>query len=231
MAAGAVGGTAEKDEAERPLLEHLKAMGWQHIEGARLRDMGQRDDFREVLLERRLRAAVRRNSPWMTNDTQAEQAIARLRAAARHVTAGSLAQANRDATTLLLHGVLQPGPDEKDVKTRFVDWSQEALEGSREEILARNDYLVVDQLRVHDADGRPAVLDLLLLTTGTKSMRRSSSWNCHARSSRDSSAVYVSGARPRRPSRRPLRSNSVTAAAGRPVRPGTRPGTAPQPAC
>ncbi|MEV7016658.1 type I restriction endonuclease [Streptomyces sp. NPDC093991] len=166
MAAGAVGGTAEWDEAERPLLDHLKAMGWQHIEGARLRDEGERDDFRAVLLERRLRAAVRRNSPWMTSDTQAEQAVARLRSAARHVTAGTLAQANRDATTLLLHGILQPGPGDKDFKTQFVDWSQEALEGSREEVLARNDYLVVDQLRVHDADGRPAVLDLVLFVNG-----------------------------------------------------------------
>lgn len=166
MTAGAVGGTAERDEAERPLLEHLKAMGWQHIEGARLRDEGERDDFRTVLLEQRLRTAVLRNSPWMTSDAQAEQAVTRLRAAARHVTAGSLAQANRDATTLLLHGVLQPGPGDKDVKTRFVDWSQEAVEGSREEVLARNDYLVVDQLRVHDADGRPAVLDLVLFVNG-----------------------------------------------------------------
>ncbi|MFE7810526.1 type I restriction endonuclease subunit R [Streptomyces sp. NPDC057433] len=166
MAAGVVGGTAERDEAERPLLEHLKAMGWQHIEGARLRGEGERDDFRAVLLEQRLRTAVLRNSPWMSSDTQAEQAVTRLRAAARHVTAGSLAQANRDATTLLLHGILQPGPGDKDFKTRFVDWSPEAMEGSREEVLARNDYLVVDQLRVHDADGRPAVLDLVLFVNG-----------------------------------------------------------------
>lgn len=69
-------------------------MGWQHIEGSRLRDAGERDDFRAVLLEQRLRAAVRHNSPWMTDDSQVEQAVARLRSAARHVTAGSLAQAN-----------------------------------------------------------------------------------------------------------------------------------------
>ncbi|MEU8974464.1 type I restriction endonuclease [Streptomyces monashensis] len=67
---------------------------------------------------------------------------------------------------MLLHGVLQTGPDEKDVRTRFLDWSYEALEGSRKEILARNDYLVVDQLRVHDADGRPAVLDLVFFVNG-----------------------------------------------------------------
>lgn len=168
MAAGAVGagGTVERGEAELPLLEHLKAMGWQYIEGARLKDAGERGDFRDVLLERRLRDAVRRISPWMTDDAQTEPAVHRLRAVTRHVSAQSLAQANRDATELLLHGVLHQRPDERDVKTHVVDWSREALEGTREEILARNDYLVVDQLRVCDADGRAAVLDLVLFVNG-----------------------------------------------------------------
>jgi type I restriction enzyme R subunit len=166
MAAGVVRETGEQVEAERPLLEHLKAMGWQHIEGARLKDAGERGDFRDVLLERRLRAAVRRTSSWMNSDAHTDPAVSQLRAAVRHVSAQSLPQANRDATTLLLHGVLQAGPDERDVKTPFFDWSHEALEGNREETLARNDYLVVDQLRVCDADGRPSVLDLVLFVNG-----------------------------------------------------------------
>ncbi|MFE7426424.1 type I restriction endonuclease subunit R [Streptomyces sp. NPDC057545] len=161
-----VEGTTEQVEAEWPLLAHLKAMGWQHIEGARLKAAGERDDFRDVLLERRLRAAVRRNSPWMTGEKQTDPAFLALRAAARHVSAQSLPQANREATQLLLDGVLHSGPDERDVKTRFVDWSYEALEGTREEVLARNDFLVVDQLRVCDADGKAAVLDLVLFVNG-----------------------------------------------------------------
>ncbi|WNI30869.1 type I restriction endonuclease [Streptomyces sp. ITFR-6] len=166
MVAEGVEGTTEQVEAEWPLLEHLKAMGWQHIEGARLAAAGERDDFRDVLLERRLRAAVRRCSPWMTDDAHTNPAVLALRAAARHVSAASLPQANRDATDLILGGILQAGPDDKDVKTRFIDWSYEALEGSREERLVRNDYLVVDQLRVCDADGKPAVLDLVLFVNG-----------------------------------------------------------------
>ncbi|GAA3066270.1 hypothetical protein GCM10017562_35590 [Streptomyces roseofulvus] len=166
MAAGVVGEVGERGEAELPLLEHLKAMGWQHIEGARLQAAGERADHREVLLERRLRAALRRTAPWMTEDNDTEPAMSRLRATARHVSAQSLRDANRDATTLLLHGALHQGPNGKDVKTHYFDWSQAALEGSREERLAHNDYLVVDQLRVHDADGRPAVLDLVLFVNG-----------------------------------------------------------------
>ncbi|WP_326694513.1 type I restriction endonuclease subunit R [Streptomyces sp. NBC_01766] len=159
-------GTTEQVEAEWPLLEHLKAMGWRHIEGARLKAVGERDDFRDVLLERRLRAAVRRHSSWMTDDVHTDPAVHQLRTAARHVSGPSLPQANREATELLLHGVLHPGPDDRDVKTPFVDWSYEALEGSRDEVLARNDYVVVDQLRVCDADGKPAVLDLVLFVNG-----------------------------------------------------------------
>ncbi|MEU4655735.1 type I restriction endonuclease [Streptomyces sp. NPDC023723] len=166
MAAGGVRGGTERVEAERPLLEHLKAMGWQHVEGARLRDAGERGDYREVLLERRLRAALRRSSSWMRSDAHTEPAVSRLRAAARHVSAQALPEANRDVTTLLLHGDMQQGPDDKQVQAKFFDWSSEALEGSREEVLARNDYLVVDQFRVHDADGRPSVLDLVLFVNG-----------------------------------------------------------------
>ena len=40
MAAEAVGGTTEQVEAEWPLLAHLKAMGWQHMQGARLQGAG-----------------------------------------------------------------------------------------------------------------------------------------------------------------------------------------------
>ncbi|MGW1106667.1 type I restriction endonuclease subunit R [Streptomyces sp. NPDC002540] len=166
MVAEAVEGTTEQVEAEWPLLAHLKAMGWQHIEGSQLKAAGERDDFRNVLLERRLRAAVRRNSSWMTDDAHTDPAVLALRAAARHVSAQSLPQANREATELLLDGFLHARPDERDVKTRFVDWSYEAVEGSRDEVLARNDYLVVDQLRVCDADGKPAVLDLVLFVNG-----------------------------------------------------------------
>ncbi|MGW2518071.1 type I restriction endonuclease subunit R [Streptomyces sp. NPDC001617] len=166
MAAGVVRESTERAEAERPLLEHLKAMGWQHIEGARLKETAERGDFREVLLERRLRAALRRSSSWMKSDEQTEAAVSTLRTATRHVSTQSLPRANRDVTTLLLYGDMQPGPDDKQVQAKFFDWSREALGGSREEVLARNDYLVVDQFRVHDADGRPSVLDLVLFVNG-----------------------------------------------------------------
>ncbi|MFC5719558.1 type I restriction endonuclease subunit R [Streptomyces gamaensis] len=171
MAAGGVRGTAERDEAELPLLEHLKAMGWQHIPGRELQSAEGRS-YRDVFLTRRMAAALRRinklpgaASGWMSED-DALRAAERMKNAARNVSGASLPRANRDATDQLLHGVLEKGPDTRDAKVHFVDWSAEALGENRAEVLARNDFLVVDQLRVCNADGRDQVLDLVLFVNG-----------------------------------------------------------------
>ncbi|MEU5189639.1 type I restriction endonuclease [Streptomyces klenkii] len=171
MVAGGVRGTAERDEAEEPLLRHLKAMGWQHIRG---RDLQGAEDraYTDIFLQKRLATALRRInrmpgalSSWMSDGDEL-RAIDRLKQAARNVAASSLPAANEEVTTLLVYGDLAKGPDERDAKVWFADWATEALEGSREEVLARNDFLVVDQLRVRNADGKDEVLDLVLFVNG-----------------------------------------------------------------
>ncbi|GAA4908428.1 type I restriction endonuclease subunit R [Streptomyces coeruleoprunus] len=171
MVGGGGRGAAERDEAEGPLLAHLKAMGWKHIRGRDLQGAEQRD-YQDLILHGRLIAALRRinrlpcqASGWMSDD-DAKRAIDGLRRAARSVYSAPLESANEGVLTLLLHGALDKGPDERDVKVHFVDWSVDALEGSREGALARNDFLVVDQLRVRNADGKDAVLDLVLFVNG-----------------------------------------------------------------
>ncbi|MCA6094312.1 DEAD/DEAH box helicase family protein [Streptomyces sp. SCA3-4] len=171
MVAGGVRGTAERDEAEEPLLRHLKAMGWQHIRGRDLQDAEKRA-YTDFLLRQRLVTALRRInrmpgalSGWMSEGDEL-RAVDRLKQAARNVAASSLAAANEEVTTLLVHGALEKGPDERDAKVWFVDWGTEALEGTREEVLARNDFLVVDQLRVRNAGGKDEVLDLVLFVNG-----------------------------------------------------------------
>lgn len=173
MAAGGfrgVRGTAEQDEAEEPLLRHLRAMGWQHVRGRDLQEAEGRA-YTDIFLPRRLTTALRRInrmpgalSGWMT-DADTVRAVDRLKRAARNV-ASSLPAANEEATTLLVHGALEKGPDERDAKVWFIDWATEAMEGSREEVLARNDFLVVDQLRVRNADGKDEILDLVLFVNG-----------------------------------------------------------------
>ncbi|GAA0350352.1 type I restriction endonuclease subunit R [Streptomyces blastmyceticus] len=171
MAVRGARGTVERDEAERPLLAHLKAMGWQHVHGPDLQRAEGRD-FTDIFLRQRMVRALRRinrlpgaMTGWMSED-DALRAADRLKQAARNVAGSTLQTANEQATTLLVYGALEKTPDERDAKVWFVDWDPEAMEGGREEVLARNDFLVVDQLCVRNADGKDAILDLVLFVNG-----------------------------------------------------------------
>ncbi|MFJ6048283.1 type I restriction endonuclease subunit R [Streptomyces sp. NPDC092307] len=159
----------ERDEVELPFIAQLKAMGWEHVHGPDL-DADERAYPGDVLLTKRLTAALQRvnrlpgtDAPWMTK-AEAEQAVDHMRRAARSVAAQSLLRANGDATALLLRGIRMDGPGNKDFLVQYVDWEWEGLED--EEILARNQFLVVDQFRVRKADGKDAVLDLVLFVNG-----------------------------------------------------------------
>jgi len=62
----------EYTQVERPLIEQLQLMGWQHITGdTEVPDFTERSSFREVLLAGRLRAALRAlnlgedGQPWL----------------------------------------------------------------------------------------------------------------------------------------------------------------------
>lgn len=159
----------ERDEVELPFIAQLKAMGWEHVHGPDLAS-DERAYVGDVLLTKRLTAALRRvnrlpgtEAPWMT-EAEAEHAVDDLRRAARSVATQSLLKANGDATGLLLRGIRMDGPGNKDFLVQYVDWEWEGLDD--EEILQRNRFLVVDQFRVRKADGRDAVLDLVLFVNG-----------------------------------------------------------------
>lgn len=166
-----VRGTVERDEAELPLLTHLRKMGWRHLRGPDLQAAEGRA-YDDIFLAKRTMSALRRTntlpgaaSGWMS-ESDALRSLDQLKQAARSVATRTLEEANEEVTTLLLHGTLEKGPDERDVKVQFADWGTKALEGSREDALARNDFLVVDQLCVRDADGRDVFLDLVLFVNG-----------------------------------------------------------------
>ncbi len=159
----------ERDEVELPFIAQLKAMGWEHVHGPDL-DADERAYPGDVLLTKRLTAALRHvnrlpgtGDPWI-KQAEAEQAVDTMRRAARSVAAQSLLRANGDATALLLRGVRMDGPGNKDFLVQYIDWEWEELED--EEVLARNQFLVVDQFRVRKADGKDAVLDLVLFVNG-----------------------------------------------------------------
>ncbi|MFF3745925.1 hypothetical protein ACWDFH_23090 [Streptomyces kronopolitis] len=57
----AVRGTVERDEAELPLLTHLKKMGWRHIPGPDLQSAEERA-YGDIFLAKRTMSAVRRTN-------------------------------------------------------------------------------------------------------------------------------------------------------------------------
>ncbi|MEU7300669.1 type I restriction endonuclease [Streptomyces sp. NPDC007206] len=170
-------GTAERDETELPIIDQLKAMGWRHAHGPELSEPGPDGDERaysDLLLLKRLRSAVQRvnrlpgnGRKWMT-DADADAAIDDLCRTARNVATTSLVAVNGQVTSRLIKGTPVTGDEEQyhgsTVHAQFIDWDLEGLDDA--EILKRNDFLVVDQLRVRTFDGAEIVLDLVLFVNG-----------------------------------------------------------------
>ncbi|MER6141625.1 type I restriction endonuclease [Streptomyces sparsogenes] len=159
---------AEREEVERPFIDQLVSMGWTHLHGP---DLAAERSYEEVFLTRRIDAALRRinrlaqtRARWV-KDAQAAKAVDDLRRAARNIAGRPLLTANRETTELLLHGTLVKGDEVHhqgtDQKVHYIDWD---IEGP--DLLERNEFLVVDQLRVRTSDGEEEVLDLVLFVNG-----------------------------------------------------------------
>lgn len=156
----------ERDEVERPFIEQLKAIGWQHVHGPDLKREGRA--YHDVLLTQRLTDALKRinlhgGSLWMT-DADAARAIAELDGAA--IGDRGLRGANFAATDSLLHGAHIPGDDrihKDDPRVQYVDWH---IDDDPELVAERNEFLVVDQLEVRTLGGEKSVLDLVLFVNG-----------------------------------------------------------------
>lgn len=154
---------------ERPLIEQLKAMGWAHLEGAPVDAVlpmqpsrSGRNHFHEVLLEGRLRAALRRinrdqhGAEWL-DDTRIGSVVNAL----SRIPAHSLLEANQQAARLLIEGVPVEGlPDwdgGKNQVVHFVDWKNPS----------NNEFTVVNQFRVDIPGGHGQIVpDVVLFANG-----------------------------------------------------------------
>lgn len=60
----------ELDQVERPALQQLQSLGWLYVEGAPLSPhaSGERTSFKEVVLEKRLTASIKRINPWINDE-------------------------------------------------------------------------------------------------------------------------------------------------------------------
>ena len=146
-------------------------MGWAHLAGASPGEFAPTDpaasgrgSFAEVVLEARLKAAVREinlgpdGNPWL-DVGRISQAISEL----TRVAATGLLEANEKATELLVSGVTVPGLDGwdggRDQRVHFIDWTH----------WQRNDFTVVSQFRVDvpGTQGRKYLVpDEVLLVNG-----------------------------------------------------------------
>ncbi len=128
----------ERDLVELPLLAQLRGMGWQTLEGdTDVPALTERDNFRQIYLRDRVRAALLRINPWL-DDSRINQAITAL----EREGAPDLLEANQRVRALLLSGYVIDGlPDlhnGKNVTIHYIDWDH----------TEQNDFLAINQFRV-----------------------------------------------------------------------------------
>lgn len=151
----------ERDEVERPLVAQLEAMGWTHVPGVELDTL----DAAKPLLVDQLGPALRRinlrgsdGRPWMGEDD-----IRRTVGELASLSLGKgVVQANLAATDMLLHGWTLPSPSAAhggpSATVQYVEWHPD--------LVTRNTFTVVDQLRVRSRSGELSILDLVLFVNG-----------------------------------------------------------------
>lgn len=154
--------TPEYIYVEKPTIDQLISMGWQHIEGSWDNpQVTDRENFKQVLISDRLKTAIKRinldenGNPWL-DDTQVNAAVSQL----ERLGAQRLMEANQAATKLLLKGPTVQGQDGKDRTVHFIDFEHPY----------RNDFLAINQYRVDPpwATGKGGFIvpDIVLLVNG-----------------------------------------------------------------
>ena len=155
----------EWEQVERPLLQQLFSLGWETLIWAERQPDGIdfRSSDRDVLLERRLRAALLAinrgpdDEPWL-DGARVGSAVAELRSLPAGV---KVLEANRTTTESLLGGVPVPGLAEwnggRDQTVSYIDWDNWEV----------NDFLAVSQFAVATPGEAPNIRpDVTLFVNG-----------------------------------------------------------------
>lgn len=150
----------EYTKVELPFVEQLKTMGWKHLQGdTEVPSFTERPDFGEMLLVDRLKKALKKLNPWMTDQHMHDAVYA-----ATHLDGTKLMERNQAAMQLLVKGlsvdvdpVKHNGLKSKTV--RFVDFGPAAP--------TENDFLAINQYRADILGTRSfCILDLVLFVNG-----------------------------------------------------------------
>ncbi len=153
----------ERTHVEAPLLDQLRRMGWQHIEGDTfVPAFTERESFRDILLYDRLHGAIHRintdpaDKPWL-DDSRINEAVSAL----ERLGGGKLLESNARATEFLLRGIPVEGDPDlhagRDQTIRYIDFEHPE----------RNDFLVINQFRVDIPGTQNYIIpDIVLFVNG-----------------------------------------------------------------
>jgi type I restriction enzyme R subunit len=146
----------EHTTVERPAIDQLIGLGYCWIDGAEFAPgapAGERQSLRDVVLEPRLRAAVRRINPWISDD--------------------NLAKVVRDLTVVQAASLIEGNQFIHESLVRYLSYDQDLGKGRKGQTVKvidfdnpdNNEFMVVSQLRVQGPT-EVIVLDLVIFVNG-----------------------------------------------------------------
>ncbi|MGG0591519.1 type I restriction endonuclease subunit R [Priestia megaterium] len=141
----------EKELVENRLITQLQELGYEHFHGSSLDS--ERESRGEILLKERLRKAILRLNPWLSNTN-----LSKVIRSITHIESISLMEANQKFHEMIVNmiSVQQDlGKGKKNQTVRLIDFERPE----------KNEFLVVDQFTISNAQGniRP---DLIIFING-----------------------------------------------------------------
>jgi type I restriction enzyme R subunit len=148
----------EYDKVELPALNQLQKLGWAYQHGAQFAPMhfadnGEREYFREVVLEKRLQSALRRINPWIS-----EENLRKVMRDITHPVTATLMEANQNLWQMLVHyqSVEQDlGHGRRGQTVKIIDFDN----------IDNNEFLCVNQFKIEGVN-QTVIPDIILFVNG-----------------------------------------------------------------
>ncbi|WP_288841662.1 type I restriction endonuclease subunit R [uncultured Deefgea sp.] len=145
----------EYDKVEQPALEQLQALGWIYLNGNTFAPTpnGEREYWREVVLEKRLRAAILRINPWISDEN-----LRKVMREITHPVTATLMEANQKLWQTLVHyqSVEQDlGHGRRGQTVKIIDFDN----------ISNNEFLCVNQFKIEGIN-QNVIPDIVLFVNG-----------------------------------------------------------------
>jgi len=148
----------EYEKVELPALAQLQALGWSYQNGEQLSPLkfaenGEREYFREVVLEKRLQTAIRRINPWIS-----EENLRKVMREITHPAFPTLMEANLNLWQMLVHyqSVEQNlGHGRRGQTVKIIDFDN----------IDNNEFLCVNQFKIEGVN-QTVIPDIVLFVNG-----------------------------------------------------------------